>query len=619
MRRTSPARLSLARGGPAWAPPSALAIGEPDGAAPTAAFRALLHLRFTTGGADEIAIDAAATTLRGRFLPLDRDALIAAAEPAASLAATGGGIRIVLVTPRRLESVRLKPASSPARGSKLRVHRVDGEAVAEKPTATASNRGLESRIRERAVAPSFALAGPAAGGGRALGVGAGLTDHLAIGSDPRLFALSGDEPFDADRFALFLDDPLGNPVAIAPGDLGAVGIRAFPSGPRIGLALLPAEAPAPGAPAADAPLEQPNFFFRADGLVGGGEVPLAAGVFAAGADLAAALEGALARLAAPLPAAIDCTLVFASDSPCRLELDALEVGYRLVRSSWPAAAPAAASTPDRDKRSVRFGPGSVAAAAGAPLLIELPAGARLESARIAGSLRLGAHHPPPAGLPALALASTVGVEIAEGTAALQRIDPAVSEVTAIALPLLPLERDTAVRLEILDDAEGELGPVAASSELALERAGARRWAVFPLARPAMFAARPVWLRLVATRGALLWLARPASGAIRRTESPTPRGLPPELPPISGHQAIHELLTSTAGPENPAGPVTLRLANAQIPNVAANEDEALFDCTTALADLLATSPGAPFQAVLVFASDFAGQLTLTPPRIEYAPE
>lgn len=610
----SPAHLSLAQGGPVWTP-SALAIDQPDGSAPPAAFHALLHLRFSTEGADEITIDEAATTLQGRFVPVDRDARIAGADPAATLAPTGNGVRIVLATPRRLQKVRLKPSVSPVLGAKLRVHRVDGEAVSDQATATATNRGLPSRFRDRAVAPSSVLAASAVSAERAFGLGSELTDGLRIDSDRRVFALSSEQPFDADRFVVFLDDPLGQPIGLAPGDLDEVGIRTFPTGPRIGLVLLSAEAPAPDASAGGDPLEQPNFFFRANGLVGGGDVPLTAGAFAVGTDLAKALAGALALLEAPLPATIDIALVFASDAPCQLDLDAFTVGYRLIRSSWPAPTlpeNLEAAPPDRNKRSVRFG--SDAAAASEPLWIELPAGARIENARIQGTLRLGPHRPPAAGLPALA--SKIGVEIVEGTAALQRIDPAESSATAVALPLLPFERGTKVRLEILEDAEGELGRVvASSSEFALEKAGAQRWAILPLTRPATLAARPVWLRLTATRGSLLWLTRPASGIIRRTGSSTSKGLAPELTPISGYQAIHELLSATTPPENPTGPVTLRLGEMQIPNTAATEGEVLFDCTAELAVLLANATGA-LQAHLDFASDFSGQLMLTPPRIEY---
>jgi hypothetical protein len=121
-----------------------------------------------------------------------------------------------------------------------------------------------------------------------------------------------------------------------------------------------------------------------------------------------------------LPAAIDVALLFASDAPCRLEIEALTVGYRLIRSSWPTSAatpPTGAPVPpDRDKRRIPLG---ADASAGSPLLIEVPAGARLERARIAGSLRRGAHHPPGAGLAPLALAATSGVEVVEGTDALQ--------------------------------------------------------------------------------------------------------------------------------------------------------------------------------------------------------
>lgn len=620
MHLFSPARLSRARGGPVFTP-SALAIDQPDGSTPPVAFRALLYLRFATDGADGITIDEAATTLKGQFLPVDRNARIAGADPAATLAPTGNGVRIVLATPRRLQKVRLKPSISPALGAKLRVHRVDGEAVSDQATTTATNRGLPSLFRDRAIAPSSDLAASARSTERALGLGSELTDGLRIDSDRRVFALSGAQPFDADRFVVFLDDPLGQPIGLAPGDLDEVGIRTFPTGPRIGLVLLPAEAPAPDASAGGDPLEQPNFFFRANGLVGGGDVPLAAGMFNAGTDLAKALAAALALLEAPLPAAIDIALVFASDAPCQLDLDAFTVGYRLIRSSWPAPTLpddplVTAATPDRNQRSARFGPGSEAEATGGPLRIELPAGARIETARIQGSLRLGPHRPPATGLPALALASTVGVEIVERTAALQRIDPTVSPVTAVALPLLPLARGTTVRLEILEDAEGELGRIVATSELELERAGAQRWAILPLSRPANLASRPLWLRLAATRGALLWLTRPASGIIRRTESPSPQSLPPELPPISGYQAMYELLSSTTPPENKTAPVDLRLGEIQIPNTAATEDEVLFDCKAAIEALLAQNNGATFQADFDFASDFSGQLLLTPPHIEY---
>ncbi len=263
------------------APSRLRSVTSPVGTPPLRTFREVLYLRFTAGGlAEELALDPANTVFRAGFQPLEYNAL----QPGAPVAPAGrrtldGALVVELEAPRRLLSVQLAPQKVQETGFTLLVHRLDGQAIAEKPTAAAAQ------------APE-------------------QTFHF---------------DFTGALFALRLRDKTGQNVSLAIGDVRAVNVQADPAGARIGIALLPD----PAEPGAD-PLAAPALFWP----VSGDAVPTEAD---AGPALAEALERQLARLPA-LPAHVDAALVITADAPCRLVLETLEVPYRLVSRSLGSGA-----------------------------------------------------------------------------------------------------------------------------------------------------------------------------------------------------------------------------------------------------------------------------------------
>ncbi len=263
--------------GGSGAPLGSRLVISPVGTPPLRTFREVLYLRLTAGGlAEEIALDPAATVLRARFEPLEYDALKPGAPMApANVRAVDGALVVELDAPRRLLFVKLAPQKLPASDFTLLVHRLDGQAIAEKPTVTAAQSPAQ-------------------------------TFHF---------------DFTDARFALRLRDSKGQSVSLATADVLAVNVQADPAGTRLGIAPLPD----PAQPGVD-PLAAPALFWP-----GPGDAAPTVEVDA-GPALAETLERQLARLTT-LPAGVDVALVIAADAPCRIVLQALDLPYRLVRLS----------------------------------------------------------------------------------------------------------------------------------------------------------------------------------------------------------------------------------------------------------------------------------------------
>lgn len=537
------AAVSASPGGSPVAPGSR-SVTSPAGTPPLRAFRDVLHLRFAAGGlAEEIALvpglDPEATVLRARFAPLDYDALQPGAPLApAAVRAADGSLVVELDAPRRLLFVRLAPQRTPEPGFTLRVHRLDGQATAEKPTATA--------VQGSAGAFFF-----------------DFTDA---------------------RFALRLQDGAGHAIALATTDLLAVQVRAEPAGARIGLA-------SPG----DDPLASPALFWTAQDQTG--EVD-------AGSALAETLARHLAALTS-LPAAVDVALVIAADAPCRFDLQALEVPYRLVRLS-------------PGKEVVRF---AGSGAADRPVLLRLPGGAAVVSATLetVPSLRGGRPVPGGSGESAGEPVEKTGVRVTGRTWVAQKITPAQAvAVTGIAAGLLGLDRGAELTLELREDHQGEpTGRKLAEGSLTLEQAGRRVWSTVFLSTPVILPAQPYWLLLTAAGGEAVWLARSGEAAVRvldRPAAPSARQVD-----LQGLETLYRLLTlENRKSETPA--LELRLGDTAVAETAEREDgRTSFDLAAALTRYLAGRPAASLQDVpLAFTAAVPGLLTVYPPRIIYEP-
>jgi hypothetical protein len=540
----SPGRSRVALG--------SLSVGSPVGTVPLRTFREVLYLRFAAGGlAEGIALAPAATVLRARFGPRDYEALHPGAplSPAA-VRVLDGALVVELDAPRRLLSVRLVEGKVPA-GSTLRVHRLDGQALAEKPTATAS----------------------AAPGG--------------------IFSFD----FTDARFALRLQGPAG-PVSLVAADVLAVQVRADPAGARIGIA-------APDSLAAPA-LVWPD----------SGDAAPAVEVNA-GKALAEALERHLAALPAPLPDTVDVALVIAADAPCRLDLLALEVPYRLVRLSFgsgfksgPNAGPS--------KEVLRF---AGTGAADRSLLLQLPGGATVVEAKLDTLPSLRGVRPVPgaSGATAAEPVEQTGVRVDGRAWVAQRLTPPQAvAVRGIAVGLLGLTPGAKLTLELREDHQGEpTGRTLAEGSLPLDQAGRRLWSTVFLSAPVILPAQPCWLLLTAAAGEAVWLARSGEATVRvlgRPEAPAARRAD-----IEGLETLHRLLVVEASQTGiPA--LELRLGDMAVAETTGGEgDRKSFDLAAALTRHLAgRSASSPQDIPLAFSSAVPGSLTVYPPRITYEP-
>lgn len=568
------AAVSASPGGsPAALGPRTLATAA--GASPRR-FREVLYLHFAADGlAEEIALDQAATVLRARFEPRDYDALHPG-DPFAPAAVHGadGALVVELDAPRRLLSVRLAANKAPSSGFSLLVHRLDGQAVAEKPTST-------SRAVERA-RPAPRLPGGAFG------------QVSAIQPSALTFAFD----FTDARFALRLQSPEGGSVPLAAADLLAVQVRADAGGARIGIAPLPEPARAD----ADS-LASPALVWPSPGEL----VQVQSGEVDAGQALAEVLARHLAGLPAPLPAGVDLALVIAADAPCQLDLQAVEVPYRLIRRSLASGAV---------KEVVRF---AGSGAADRPVVLRLPGGATVTAATLKSVPSLRGDHRVFAGAAGTdeVPGEQAGVRIDGGSWVAQELTPPRAVVaTGVAIGLLTLAGDTELTVQVREDHEGApAGRKLVQGALRFDVAGRRLWATLFFPAPVILPARACWLLATATRGEAVWLARAASTSVRLLGRPAaPAARQAEL---DGLATLYRLLAADEDGLRTPTP-DLLVAGTPVPAVAAGMDgKTAYDLTAALNAHLSGAVG-PAEVPLTFTSGVPGTLTVYPPRVEYEP-
>ncbi len=243
-----------------------------SGSPPAQLFAATLTLTVETGGAEGLVVDDDGAVLRGRFLPLEGDAL-AAGVFAGSVAAGSGGPVVTLPAAREVRSVHL--AGAGRADARLDLFRVDAGAFASTPAASAQN-------------------------------GAALPEHP--------------DELVAQRFGVKAFAAGGAAIAIGPQDIDHVQVRGRPASPQILLA----------GPFGGAPLP----LWSAAGELGGA-APASLGGVDAGAALAGALRALLDPLPPGAGATLALTLLLSSSAPCRFVLDAdLDVAARLVTRSF---------------------------------------------------------------------------------------------------------------------------------------------------------------------------------------------------------------------------------------------------------------------------------------------
>jgi len=415
-------------------------------------FHLPLFLRFVTGGADGIAISAAKTTLQGAFQPLDYDALHPP-QPAlkASLANLGGAVAVTLDAPRHVRSIRVT-ANVPASAKTIDWCRLDGNAITEKPTVSATLNG-------------------------------------------KVATIPANVDFRDARFALRLRDPGGATIDLDLAHIAEVNVRAYPATPRVGIAS--AQTP-----------EQPIAFMTLPGEIG---TTVNDGAFDASATLATALAAHVDDLRAATPGApltdpLDVALVIASDAPCRLDTTAFAIEARLVQESF---------SPRAEKVALRFNGGQEQLRS-VTIALPSGATVRSASVRAIESFGCDRGPLLNDDVSATGLLHTsTGVAIDSTRWTIQQIAPSEAiTTTGIALALLPLLEQTSLLVEIQEDWHGRpSGKQVAGGTIALDRLGTPGWVALQLPDPITLPTRPHWLMLRAASGHAVWLTQPGSAPL----------------------------------------------------------------------------------------------------------
>ncbi len=525
-------------------------ITTPSGAPPARVFRRVVPLRLQTGGGvGRVVFDNAA--LQGSFKR--RDYNIAPGGPHAfePLAGSAGMVKVTLDMPRHVREVRLSSALAGA-ASVLELYRLDGNTPAPKATASAM------------------LAGR-----------------------PPVASLPANEDFTDVRFALKLRDS----GALAPSGIVHLGLRSYPTTPRLGLAPLAADG-------LDLQ-EEPLFFWQAPGEIGT-TAPASDGNFDAGPGLKQELERYLATLDRPLPLTIALALVLESDAPCAVEVAGLGVTYRLSTEAFPSG---------EAKQVLRFGNGQGTAH---DLRVSLPGNASVSRAtlRVAESFRLdrvAGSDVAPAPIAGHKLGIHVGAErwVAQGV-----MPAAALSATGISLGLLGLTDATELMVELQEDWDGEpSGRKLATGMVAIQRAGRRGWFTLLFPEAIVLTTQPHWLLLRASSGSAVWLAQPGTPGVRVLHEGG--AIRPAWQGFGDVGALFQLLSRSSVTEM-VGPATLTIGSQLVPSTLGGTGR-IFDLAPALNAYLAAlsaNGAANIDVPLTFTSQAPGIMTVYPPLIEF---
>ncbi len=538
---------------------SAAITGQVDGPAGSF-FRRVFNMRFETGGTpDGIAIDTDALTFGASFAAKTYN-LLSGSGPIQAVDTEEPDSSTVLIRldrPWRIKSVSLKTsfgarymeavsmagahagyswtcAAAPGnvtidaeyldaheqlawqRAVTIQLFRVDGEAVAEEPTATVAS---GSTIFEDFISPAFAL--------RAM-------------------------------------DNTNEPIDLSLADISAIEIETFPTGPRIGIL---------GSEEADDPSNTPVYFWQVPG-----EVRDDALYDAQNENAAAAFAGALQRylddhldqLAADaeeddlpysVPEHLELALVVDSDAPCQSEMD-INVAYYLVRKTFTI--PESSNGTD-EKQVLRFEgqpteSGSVD--------VTLPQTAVISSAVLEMDASFGC--PPAApvgdGVDPIPTAASNGVQLTMDRWAAQSL--ALTEaltLAEVAIGVMALETETELSVVVRADHAGSPdGLVLAEQQVTLSAAGVRQYARIALDEILALSGQHYWILAKALTGSAIWLTRNEAQSRMVTASTTSSGgISTSLYPLDGIQGYLALFSrSTQACPAPA-PLTLKVGATDI--------------------------------------------------------
>ncbi len=580
-------------------------------------FRETTFLRFgPVGFGEALVIQPEATSFKGNFSNYDYNALTVNVS---SLKTTpvqfGKGVKITFATPRHIKYIRIRPTKVPSSRYKLEFYRLDGEALAEEPTATAEN-GLGQHIKATQTHESlgFLISHP---------TNLSFDSQTRKGS-PTDTKLSAEAlaPFGVDftdaQFVLKLKDPQGTTLELKPEDITEIKIRSYPTGPRLGIVF-------PADPIQGSPIDPSNaiFFWQTAGEMGT-SVPTELGDVDAGEALGIELERGIARLleqrlellpeqvSAENPLNFEIGLILESDTPCTFNTTAFGISYLYAQESF---------TNGQEKQILRF---DGTKASSKQISVQLPTGAVVTSAILETTESFnGPHGPLENDSPELFKATVgqeVGIHVTDTHWVAQCIThPEMRSIHGMALGLLPMHTVNKLQVEIQEDIQGQpSGRKLLRENFALDQPGSQNWAMLWFKKAIVLSTRPHWILLTAVEGQALWLTHESSTQIcmvEKSEDPIPGTKLSTFKNIGG---LHHLFSSPNNRPSDLPKASLSIGDQILAPTTLPSNAHEYDLRSPLNAYLENSQktSVPMEIPLDFSATMPGMITIYPPRIEY---
>jgi len=375
--------------------------------------------------------------------------------------------------------------------------------------------------------------------------------------------------------ALILKRTNGGEFALTAGEIDAVLLRYTPVNPRLALRL-PGET-GPGTPFPVQTDADGVPVFPADGIHG--------------AELAAAMEGLLARLPSPLPDPLEVDLILSADQPCSARIDALDLSLVLETQAFAQKAVLRFGGGRRDRQS---------------LSLTLPSGAQL----FGGTLSVSVSSTPPgeqlqsAPLNPLPQATGEGLRIADASpaATLMNLD-AAQAIAGAELVLAAPNGPADLRAMLYEDRGGQPGDALSESAPRRITRAAPTVTGFSFA-PRALPAGAVWLGVAAVSGTAIALL---GGTGKLASMGGPAWVIVDDEASGGLAAALRPVSPASSPAESGGP-TLSLGDSTLPRLPATG--------TAAIDLAAAVQSLSGTPELHVSSTTRAIVTIAPPLLRY---
>lgn len=556
-------------------------------------FRQVRYLRLPLPASlDYLQFLPQASLFNVQFKTLSYNALNhASADLRANVEKTGHWLRITLPAPAQLSSITLK---SPHGGflHSIGIHRIDGDAIAEEASASASIASSVTTVF--GVNQATKVAGKTSNQRK-------TAQQSRLAFNQRLYQTN----FTGQEFALHLLDSNDNvDPNFSPDWLAALTITSYPSTPQLAL-VLPVIDEVGGQ--LTLPLDNAIPLWTEAGELGKADTP-AATLQTLGTRLAESLQTGLKRLAEDYPLSdsgfIDVALLFNSSAACEVMLADFNMAYQAVKRGSVNAS--------EEKITLRFKRNN-----GQTLPLQLALPADISS----GKINLSIDESIATGSATSDSATTLLETLVEPVASNQSLrlneaDKALQPLTiskpvhlqGVILALSTLSDNASIDIELIADKNGapngdsllHTGPLPVPSK-------SKRWQRFSISDSLLLSSGNYWLAVHINQGIVYWYLRnaPPGQSIHRQPA---NGTAKQFRDWS---AYYQLQSTSSINTNPAQSRT-RLQLADQPLSATPTDNGRFDYSFALSPMF--DPAQPIELAVTSAGK--GLMTVYPPEIVF---